>query len=45
MSPGNNEISDNLLITVDDKVTTERGRLFAVFDEFGGRKALKVTSY
>lgn len=45
MSSGNDEISDNLLVTVDNKVTTERGRFFAVFDELGGRKALKVTSY
>lgn len=45
MSSGNNEVSDDLLVTVDDKVTTERGRFFAVLDELSGRKALKVTSY
>lgn len=45
VSSGNNEVSDDLLVTVDDKVTTERGRFFAVLDEFSGRKALKVTSY
>lgn len=45
MSSGNNEVSDDLLVTVDDKVTTEGGRFFAVLDEFSGRKTLKVTSY
>lgn len=45
MSSGNNEVSDDLLVTVDDKVTTERARFFAVLDELSGRKALKVTSY
>lgn len=45
VSSGNNEVSDDLLVTVDDKVTTERARFFAVLDELSGRKALKVTSY
>ena len=33
MSPWENEVSDDLFITVDDKVTTKGARFFAMFDE------------
>lgn len=39
-----NEVTDELLIPVDDEVAAERGGFFAVLDELGGGQVEQVTA-
>lgn len=44
MTSRQNEIPDELFVTVDDKVSTPRGRFFVLLDELCRGHALQITS-
>lgn len=44
MATGKNEVSDEFFVSVDNKVSSERGGFFAVLDKLGRREFAQVTS-
>ena len=44
MTTGKDEVSDKLFVSVDDEVSSERGGLFAVFDQLGCWEFTQITS-
>lgn len=44
VTAGEDEVSDNLLVSVDDEVTSKRGRLLVRGDQRRRRRALEVAS-